>query len=256
MDVSLEGKVALVTGAGSGIGAATSKLIAESGGSVALAGIPDAGVQAAADEINSAGGRAIAIPTDVSDSRQVEAAVAATVAEFGRLDIAVANAGIQMHRQDIDLHQMSEDAWDRTHDVNYRGAMLTCKHALAQMVEQGGGGSIVITSSITGLNGRSDNVSYSSSKTGLLGLNRHIAVHYAKHGIRCNAVLPGPLEITPNHDEHLDASGRAKMWGETVPLGRMGTPDDIAPAIVFLCSEQARFATGAQFVIDGGVTAF
>ncbi len=254
MDVSLEGKVALVTGAGSGIGAATARLIAQSGGSVVLTGVPEAGVVAVADEINSSGGEVLAIPTDVSDSAQVKSVVVTTVERFGRLDVVVASAGIQMHREDVDLHQLSEDAWDRTHDVNYRGVMLTCKHALAQMVEQGSGGSIVIISSITGVNGRSANVSYMTGKTGLLGLNRYIAVHYAKHGIRCNAVLPGALERTPNHDRHPNASGRAEAMNSTIPLGRMGTPEDIAPTVVFLSSDQAAYASGAQFVIDGGFT--
>lgn len=254
MNISLEGKVALVTGAGSGIGAATARLIAQSGGMVALVGIPEEGVKSVAGEINSGGGKAIAIPTDVSDSEQLTAAVEETVKQFGRLDIAVASAGIQMHTEDVDLHQLSEDAWDRTHDVNYRGVMLTCKHSLARMVEQGSGGSIVIISSITAVNGRSANVSYMSGKTGLLGLNRHVAVHYAKHGIRCNAVLPGALELTPNHDRHPNAAGRAELMASTVPLGRMGTPDDIAPTVVFLCSDEARYATGGQFVVDGGFT--
>ncbi len=254
MNISLEGKVALITGAGSGIGAATARLIAQSGGFVAVTGIPEAGINAVSGEINSAGGEAIAIPVDASDSDQLKAAIAATVEKFGRLDIVVASAGIQMHNEDVDLHQLPEEAWDRTHDVNYRGVMLTCKHALAQMVEQGGGGRIVIISSITGISGRSANVSYLSGKTGLLGLNRYIAVHYAKYGIRCNAVLPGALELTPNHDQHPNAAGREKLMNETIPLGRLGTPEDIAPMVTFLCSDEARYASGGQFVVDGGIT--
>ncbi len=254
MKLPMDGKVALVTGGGSGIGAATARLLSESGCCVAVAGIPANGVDAVAAEINDGGGSAIAVPTDVADSSQVEAAVEQTVAEFGRLDVVVASAGMQMHREDVDLHEMSEDAWDRTHSVNYRGVMLTCKYALAQMVGQGGGGSIVIISSITAINGRSANVSYMTGKTGLLGLNRYIAVHYGKHGIRCNAVLPGALERTPNHDNHPDPEGRAKVLDAMVPLGRIGTPDDIAPMVAFLCSDEAKYATGAEFVIDGGVT--
>ncbi len=253
MKISFEGKVALITGAGSGIGAATARLIAAGGGQVAVVGIPEAGVSAVADEINGEGGQAISIPTDVSDSKQVEESVEKTVERFGKLDIAVASAGIQMHREDVDLHRLPEEAWDRTHNVNYRGVMLTCKYALAQMVEQGSG-SIAIISSITGISGRSANVSYMSGKTGLLGLNRHIAVHYAKHGIRCNAVLPGALELTPNHDRHLDPDGRAKLMNETIPMGRLGTPEDIAPTVAFLCSDQSRYATGGEFVVDGGIT--
>ena len=254
MDVSLKDRVVLVTGAGSGIGAATARLVAASGGSVALVGIPQEPLKAVAEEINASGGRAIAIPADVSDSDQVKAAVATTVKEYGRLDSVVASAGIQMHREDVDLHQLSEDVWDATHDVNYRGVMLTCKHALAQMVEQGDGGNVVIISSITAVRGTSTNVSYMSGKSGLLSLNRYIAVHYADRGIRCNAVLPGALELTPNHDRHPNADGRRDTMNSKIPLGRLGTPEDIAPMVVFLCSDEARYATGGEFVVDGGVT--
>ena len=200
-------KTGLITGAGSGIGAATARLIAASGGTVALAGIPAEGLESVVAEITASGGRAIAVPTDVSDSVQIATAVHAAAGEFGRLDFVIASAGVQLHREGHDLHLLSEEAWDQTHDVNCRGVMLTCKHALAQMIEQGGGGSIVIISSITALTGTSANVSYSSGKTGLLGLNRYVAVHYAKHGLRCNAVLPGALEKTPNYDRYLDAVG-------------------------------------------------
>ena len=254
VNISFAGQAGLITGAGSGIGAAAARLIAESGGSVALAGIPAGGVESVAAEITGQGGRAIAVPTDVADSSQVKAAVDATVGEFGRFDFVIASAGIQLHRQDFDLHQLPEEVWDQTHDVNYRGVMLTCKHALAQMLEQGGGGNIVIISSITALTGTSRNVSYLSGKTGLLGPNRYIAVHYAKHGIRCNAVLPGALELTPNHDQHLDAEAREQMLKTKIPLGRLGVPEDIAPTIAFLCSDQASYATGGEFVVDGGVT--
>ena len=253
MEISFDGKVALITGAGSGIGAATARLIAGSGGAVALAGIPTQGVESVAEEIRASGGKALAVPTDISDSDAVEAAVAATVAEFGRLDITVASAGVQMHNEDRHLHEIDEAVWDRTHDINYRGVTLTCKHSLARMVEQGSG-SIVIISSITALTGTSANVSYMSGKTGLLGLNRYIAVHYARHGIRCNAVLPGALEKTPDHDQHPDAAGRQKMLEAKIPLGRLGTPEDIAPTVAFLCSDSARYATGGAFVVDGGVT--
>ena len=252
MEISLAGKVALITGAGSGIGAATARLMAQSGAKVALAGIPAAAVESVAQEIRANGSDALAITVDVSDSEQVRQAVEQTVAEFGRLDITVASAGIQMHQEDVDLHRLPESVWDRTHDVNYRGVMLTCKHSLAQMVEQGSG-SIVIISSITALTGTSTNVSYMSGKTGLLGLNRHIAVHYAKHGIRCNAVLPGALELTPNHDRHPNPGGREAMLQAKVPLGRLGVPEDIAPMVTFLASDLASYATGNEFVVDGGV---
>jgi len=252
--VRLEGKVALITGAGSGIGAATARMMAAEGASVAVTGIPAEGVRGVAAELERAGYQALAIPTDVSDARQVEAAVDQTVRRFGRLDIAVANAGIQLHTQDVNLHELPEEVWDRTHNVNYRGAYLTCKYALAQFLKQGQGGVIVIVSSVTALSGRSANPAYMSGKHGLIGLARYIAVHYAKHGVRCNAVCPGALERTPNHDLHPDPAGREERMRRAIPLGRLGKPEDIAPFITFLATPEASYATGATFVIDGGLS--
>ena len=252
--MKLQNKVALITGAGSGIGAATARLMAAQGASVALVGIPAAGVQAVADELNAAGHSALALPTDVADGEALAAAVAQTVAHFGRLDIVVANAGIQMHQEDVNLHELPEAVWDRTHDVNYRGVYLTCKHALAQMVRQGEGGAIVIVASVTAMNGRSNNPAYLSGKHGLIGLNRYIGVHYAKHGIRCNAVCPGALERTPNHDRHPNPAGREQTLEQRIPLGRLGRPEEIAPMITFLCTDDASYATGAYFLVDGGLS--
>ncbi|MEX2617128.1 MAG: SDR family NAD(P)-dependent oxidoreductase [Alphaproteobacteria bacterium] len=249
-----KGRSVLITGGGSGIGAATARLMAKGGASVALAGIPEAGIAAVAAEIGGTGGRAIAIPTDVTIEGDIEAAIAETAAAFGRVDCVVANAGIQRHRTDVNLPELDMAEWELTQDVNLRGVVRTCKHALAQMLRQGGGGAIVIVSSITALSGRSANVSYMTAKSGLLGLNRHIAVHYARHGIRCNAVCPGALEQTPDWDDHPNPARRRETMERAIPLGRLGTPEDIAPMIAFLASDAARYATGGQFVVDGGIT--
>lgn len=252
--MKLQGKVALITGAGSGIGAATARWMAAEGARVAVAGIPASGVEAVAASMESDGYAALAIPADVSQAGQVEAAVAQTVAHFGKLDILVANAGIQLHTQDMNLHELPEEVWDRTHDVNYRGVYLTTKYGLAQFLKQGEGGVIVIVASVTAFSGASPNVAYMSGKHGLLGLNRYIAVHYAPHGIRCNAVCPGALERTPNHDIHPNPEGREARLAAKIPLGRLGQPDDIAPFITFLCTPDASYATGAYFLIDGGLS--
>jgi NAD(P)-dependent dehydrogenase (short-subunit alcohol dehydrogenase family) len=244
----------LITGAGSGIGAATARLMAAAGAAVAVAGLPAAGVETVSAELTAAGSPALALPVDVADGAQVEQAVGQTVERFGRLDIVVASAGIQLHQQDLHLHELPEAVWDRTHDVNYRGVYLTCKYSLAQMMKQGDGGAIVIVSSVTALNGRSPNVAYLSGKHGLIGLARHIGVHYGRYGIRCNAVCPGALERTPNHDQHPNPQAREASLKERIPLGRLGRPEDIAPWITFLCSPEASYATGAAFVIDGGLS--
>ncbi len=252
--MKLSGKVALITGAGSGIGAATARLMTREGAQVVCVGLPAAGVQAVAAELTAAGHAALAIAADVSDGAQMAAAVAQTVDHFGRLDLVVANAGIQLHTEDVNLHELPEEIWDRTHDVNYRGVYLTCKHGLAQLVKQGEGGAIVIVASVTALNGRSVNPAYMSGKHGLIGLTRYIAVHYARYGIRCNAVCPGALQRTPNHEIHPDPMGREQTLNARAPLGRLGRPEEIAPMITFLCSNDASYATGAHFVIDGGLS--
>ncbi len=252
--MQLSGKIALITGGGSGIGAAAGRYMAKQGAAVVLAGIPASGVQAIADEISSAGMRAMAIPTDVTSGKAVQAAVAAATDTFGGLDIVVANAGVQRHNTDVNLFEMDESEWDRTQDVNLRGVFRTCKYGLAQMIEQNRGGSVIIVSSITALNGRTPNVSYMTSKSGLLGMSRHIAVHYAKYGIRCNAVCPGALEQTPDWEDHPDPGGREEAMIGATPLGRLGTADDIAPWIAFLASDESGFATGGTFVVDGGIT--
>ena len=250
----LDGKVAFITGAGSGIGAATARLMAKEGAKIALAGIPAEGVQSVAKELTDAGYEAIGIPMDVSKADQVEAAIAQTVSAFGHLDILVPNAGIQMHKEDVNLHALPEAVWDKTHDVNYRGVYLTTKYGLAQFVKQGNGGVVIIVSSVTALSGSSRNVAYMSGKHGLIGLSRYIAVHYAKYGVRCNCVCPGALERTPNFDQHPDPEGREHRLRDAIPLGRVGTPEDIAPFIAFLSMPEAGYATGGVFVVDGGLT--
>jgi NAD(P)-dependent dehydrogenase (short-subunit alcohol dehydrogenase family) len=250
--------VALVTGAGSGIGAATARLMAAQGARVLLADVALAAASAVAESIRSAhpdphGPRALAVSCDVSRSEQVAAAVAAAVSELGGLHIAIANAGIQLHSQDRDLHQLPESVWDRTHDVNYRGAFLTCKHALAHMVETGHG-VIGIVSSVTALAGTTPNVSYATGKAGLLNLARNIAVHYGPRGIRSFAVCPGALEQTPNWNEHPDPDGRLQRTTARIPLGRLGTPEDIAPTIAFAAGPGGRYMNGNVIVVDGGLT--
>ncbi|NKB65637.1 MAG: SDR family oxidoreductase [Candidatus Latescibacteria bacterium] len=251
----LQDKVALITGGGSGIGAASAWHMAREGAAVVLAGIPAQGVEEEAQRLRAAGHRALGLPTDVAQPDQVKAAVAATVAEFGRLDIAVASAAVQLHDRDHTLHELDEDVWDMTHNINFRGVFVTCKYAIAQMLQQETGGSLVIISSVTAMGGGSANVSYLTGKHGLLGLNRHIGKHYGRQGIRCNCLCPGALERTPNHDIHPDPEGRAASLANSIPLGRPATPQDIAPWVTFLASDESWYANGAHFLVDGGMSA-
>ncbi len=254
MKTTLEGRVAVVTGAAIGIGRASALDLARAGARVVVSDLPTA--EAAAAEtvrlVEAAGGRARFIPCDVSDGAQVQRLIEQTVAAYGRLDAAVNNAGIGGAEAPTGAY--AEADWDRVMAVNLRGVWLCMKHEIERM--QGHGGSIVNVASILGHVGFAAAPAYVAAKHGVVGLTKAAALDYAAAGIRVNAVCPGFIATPMLERAGLmdDPDTKAHIEG-LHPMGRMGTPDEVAGIVTWLCTDAASFATGASYLIDGGYTA-
>src|ERR1700747_1598107 len=250
MKISFEDKVALVTGAASGLGLATVKAFAESGASVVLADWDEKEVQAAAKGLAEKGHKTLAVRCDVSDDAQVEAMVKQTVATFGRLDAAYNNAGIQGVL--AETADSPRDDYDRVMAINLRGVWSCMKFELQQMREQASG-AIVNCSSLGGLLGGARRGTYHAAKHGVIGFTKSAALEYATRGIRINAVCPG-LIWTPMADQMVaGGQGEAlKAMEKSIPMARVGRPEEIADAVLWLCSDAASYMTGKSISVDGG----
>lgn len=253
----LEGKTALITGAASGIGLAVATRLATDGARVVIADRDETAARAAAEGIRAQLATedeiARAVTVDISDEDQVAAAFDELAATGWTPDVVVANAGVQLFGQDAKAADLDLDVWKRTVDINLTGTFLTVKHAVRTMLPAGGG-SLILTGSPTGVNGEGkDFTAYSATKAGIHGLARTVAAAYARDGIRVNVVVPAYTETSLVTTISDDPEARASIVGR-IPVGRAGTPEDVAGVMAFLASDDAAFATGATFTVDGGMT--
>jgi len=252
MSREFEGKVAFVTGAAGGIGFATARAFAESGAAVVITDVNENAAKAAADALTNAGHKALGLRCDVSDEAQVATAIAETVSVFGRLDAAYNNAGL--HAPSVETADALAEDFDRVIAVNLRGVWACMKHELRQMRKQGNG-TIVNCSSQSGLAGIAGLGAYTASKHGVIGLTKAAALEYARRGIRINAICPGTANTPMVAKAMKDHPAEMQAVIDDIPLGRMGTPEEIASAVLWLCSPGAGFMIGQIVAPDGGYTA-
>lgn len=247
----LEGKIALVTGASSGIGRATALAFAREGAKIIVADLDEEGGQETIDKVKKGGSEAIFVKTDVSQATEVEALIRKAVKTYGQLNCAVNNAGTASEWGF--LHEASEETWDHVININLKGVWLCMKYEIPQMLKQGGG-TIINISSIMGVAGHINKPIYATSKHGVIGLTKSAALQYAKSGIRVNAVCPGWIRTPLTESRLNDPESRERMIA-TVPLGRVGVPEEVAEAIIWLCSDAASYVTGHTMMVDGGYIA-
>jgi NAD(P)-dependent dehydrogenase (short-subunit alcohol dehydrogenase family) len=252
MTTELRRKVAIVTGGTSGIGRHAAVLFAKAGAKVVVAGRREAEGKETIDLIRAAGGDGLFVKTDVARAADVRALVQKTVEKFGRLDVAFNNAGIEGSWSPI--AEQSEEDWDSTIDINLKGVWLCLKYEIQQMLKQGGGGAIVNMASVAGFIGSAGAATYCASKHGVMALTKSAALETARSGIRVNVVCPAVIE-TPMGERLWGAPEAKKFALGLHPIGRFGRPEEIADAVVWMCSDGASFMTGQSLVLDGGFLA-
>ena len=249
----LDGKVALITGAGNGMGRVASVLCAQEGARIVVADWSDDGGGETVAAVEAAGGEATFVKVDVARAEQVEAMVAATMDRFGSLDVLYNNAGI-FPADDGGVTETPEPTWDRVMEVNLKGVWLGCKYGVPAMLASGGGSIVNVASFVALMGAATAQIAYTASKGGVLAMTREIAVEYGRQGIRANSLCPGPI-ATPMLEELMSDPARRQRRLVHIPMGRLGQAEELAKAALFLASDESSFMTGAQLVVDGGITA-
>lgn len=249
----LENKVALITGGASGMGMVASQLFSSEGAKVVLTDVSDGVGEQVAEKIRAAGGEATYVHADVSSESDAEAMVEAAVETYGGLTILYNNAGVMLD-DDGSVHSTDEAIWERTLAINVMGVAHGCKYGIPAMIESGGGSVINVASFVAWMGAATSQTAYTASKGAVLAMTREMAVEYARKGVRCNALCPGPID-TPLLAELLSDPDRRQRRFVHIPMGRLGQAEELASAALFLASDDSSYMTGTSLIVDGGITA-